>query len=170
MRYDADSKEEAQCPVCRKKFLNKVYMLAHYKKDHSKNGKKFACVKCNFKAPYNEQVMTAHLRMHELADASKKSYKSAVNSEKEIFHECDQCDLKFRSIDYLKLHMEAKHYATMLRKKEEEAISLEEGEVSMDMMDETWSVLDAVPMISESQRNKVNAPEMNFLTSFGSRS
>ena len=86
MRYDADSKEEAQCPVCRKKFLNKVYMLAHYKKDHTKNGKKFACVKCNFKAPYNEQVMTAHLRMHELADASKKSYKSAVNNEKEIFY------------------------------------------------------------------------------------
>ena len=66
--------------------------------------------------------------------------------------------------------MLASKKSLMLPKKEEEAISLEEGEVSMDMMDGTWSVLDAVPMISESQRNKVNAPEMNFLTSFGSRS
>lgn len=184
-------KEEAQCPLCRKKFLNKLYMLAHYKKEHAKQGKKFACIKCNFKAPYNEQVMTAHLRMHELADASQKSNKNPTG-EREVTHGCDLCDLKFRSLDYLKLHMEAKHYATRYlcpscsyESSSKEALKVhndlihkkqpkdpikpearEDGEVDVNMMDASWSIIDAVPMVSTQQSNAKQ--EMNFLKSWGS--
>lgn len=198
-RSDGDKKEEAKCPVCQKKYLNRMYMVAHYKKEHSKTAKKFACVKCNFKAPYDEQVMTAHLRMHELTDASQKSYTIAGKAEKEIFHSCGHCNLKFRSFDYLKLHLDTKHFtkypcpscdfeatskealkvhnachlsasktATDHVQPKMETEAREDGEVDMSEIDSTWSVVDAVPMISGGQQNKVPA-EMNFLKSWGSK-
>ena len=121
-------KDEAKCPVCQKRFHNKIYMLSHYKKEHSKNGKRFACIKskCNFQAPYNEQIMTAHMKMHELNKNSQqkdaKSNQIAVRNyittrnpsarERETFHACDICNLRFRSHDYLRIHNATKHYET----------------------------------------------------------